>query len=96
MKTTKPITVLCIGFEPTAALQQLVADGHTVDHGAVSINVNDHHVALEHYDLILCPRAWRYLPDVSDKFIDRIVKEARAAQPPRTKKEKVKRGAATS
>jgi hypothetical protein len=91
MKTTKPIRVLCIGFEPTPALLQLVADGHTVEHGAVAITVNDLHRNLDHYDLILCPKAWRYLPDVSDKFIDRVVKEARAGQPAKPKKVKAKK-----
>ena len=89
MKTTKPISVLCIGMEPTLVLKQLEADGHRV-----SVTYDSE---LPNYDIIVGPKCWRYLPDVSDKFIKLIVKEARAAQPPRPKKEKVKKsGTVTS
>lgn len=94
MKTTKPISVLVIGMEPTPALEQLVADGHIVEYTMPDYKIDFHEWT---YDMIIGPKCWRYLPDVSDKFIKLIVKEARATQPPRVKKAKVKKsGAAAS
>ena len=92
MKTTKPISVLVIGMEPTPTLEQLVLEGHTVEYLSNLVVFDP-----TKWDLLIGPRLWRYLPDVSDKFIKLIVKEARAAQPPRPKKEKVKKsGTVTS
>lgn len=86
MATTKPISVLVIGMGPTPALEQLVTDGHTVQYPAQTLTVNP----LE-WDMIVGPKCWRYLPDVSDKWLPLLLKEARAAQPPRIKKAKVKK-----
>ena len=86
MATTKPIKILCIDMGPTQGLEQLTAAGHTVQYPAQTLAVNP----LE-WDMIIGPKCWRYLPDISDKWLPQLLKEARAAQPPRAKKAKVKK-----
>lgn len=88
MATTKPISVLVIGMAMTPALEQLAADGHHVEYSPDEMN------QVVNFDAIIGPRCWRYLPDVSDKWLPLLIKEARAAQPPRIKKVKVKKSAA--
>ena len=88
MATTKPISVLILGMtQPTEGLAQLASEGHHVF-------VEDAQLTdlLKGYDVIIGPRCWRYLPDISDKWLPLLLKEARAAQPKRIKKEKVKKG----
>jgi hypothetical protein len=87
-KTTKPISILVINMEETPALVQLKADGHTVRY-YTGDEIPDA------YDAVIGPKCWRYLPDISDKWLPLLLKEARAAQPVKPKKGK-KSGAATS
>ena len=87
MATTKPISILCVGMEETPALDALAAKGHNVSYdwfvgGSPEVDA---------YDVIIGPKCWRYLPGVSDKWLPQLLKEARAAQPPRAKKAKVKK-----
>jgi len=84
--TTKPISVLVLGMDPQPELEAMAAEGHTVQYLPIDEGV----------DVVLGPRCWRYLPDVSAKFLSLMLKEARAKQPPRAKKAKVKRGTPAS
>lgn len=91
-KTSKPIAILCIGCEPLE-LYSLVDQGHRID--VITETANPcFPLAWEQYDVIIGPKCWRWLPDISGKWINLLLKEARAAQPPRIKKAKVKKGGA--
>ena len=81
--TTKPVRILCVGLDPNDELDALSLLGHTVDYNGAS-----------DYDMIVGPQCWRLLPDMM-KFLPLMLKEARAKQPPRVKKAKVKRGTPT-
>jgi len=78
-KTTKPVRLLIVGMERTEALEALAAAGHTVE-------LSPH--TWPDYDIILGPKCWRYLPDMSDKWLNLVLKEARAHQPKKAKKGK--------
>lgn len=84
MATTKPVKLLLIGQEATPALLALAEQGHTVE---VFMNLDGTEPFIsKEYDAILGPKCWRYLPEMSDKWLALLVKEARALQPPRVKK----------
>jgi len=83
--TTKPVSILVVGMDMTPALAELNAQGHLVDIDYMPLTLPVHE-----YDAIVGPKCWRYLPDVSDKWLPLLLKEARAAQPKRVKKVKKK------
>lgn len=87
MATTKPVRILAVGFgELPPELLALREEGHTV---AVPIFTDDdkwYNDPLDTYDLILGPKCWRISPQHM-KFLPLAIKEARAAQPKRKKKE---------
>ena len=89
MATTKPIKILVIGMEVPPALLALAEQGHTVKQDGEPFS----EYGLYEPDVVVGPKCWRWLPDVSGKWVNLLVKEARAAQPPRAKKAKVKKGA---
>lgn len=76
-----------MGMNPTLALLALAEQGHEV----IGAQEGD-----DDYDVYVGPRLWRYLPDVSDKFMALLLKEVRAKQPPKSKKVKVKSGTTAS
>jgi hypothetical protein len=68
---------MTVGMEPTPELRALSEAGHIVE-------ASPH--TWPDYDIILGPKCWRYLPDMSDKWLPLILKEARAKQPKKAKK----------
>lgn len=89
--TTRPISILVIGLEETPELKALAAEGHTImySNGNMKFQGVD---GVFTVDVVTGPRMWRLLPDQM-KWLPLLLKEARAAQPPRVKKAKVTRGA---
>ena len=83
MTTTKPISIIVIGMESTPALEDMRRKGHHVYNWTYG---GESPMPFEEYDMIVGPKCWRYLPDISDKFLPLLVKEARAKQPKRVKK----------
>ena len=84
MPTTKPIAIVVIGMANTPALEAMKAEGHIVHNWTHADEPQMR--PFEEYDMIVGPKCWRYLPDISDKFLPQLVKEARAKQPKRVKK----------
>lgn len=82
MATTKPVSILVLGMDLTPELLALRAEGHAVHHSTVI----DFNPEAAEYDLILGPKCWRISPEHM-KFLPLAIKEARAAQPKRKKKE---------
>ena len=91
-RTPKPVYMVV--EDPLFSRPEFTAlseQGHTV------LRFGDPAVEWDKAEVIIGPRCWRMMDDmVREQWITLLLKEARAAQPPRTKKEKVKRGAATS
>jgi hypothetical protein len=46
--------------------------------------------------MIIGPKCWRFLPDISDKWLPLMLKEARASQPKKAKKSTKKASDGTS
>lgn len=83
-KTSKPVSVLVTGMDTPPELAALSEQGHTVLEYTL-LNWQGEPLTV---DLIIGPRCWRWLPSVSEKWLPLILKEARAKQPARKKKEK--------
>ena len=77
MATTKPVHIGVIGMDITPELQALIDAGHTVEVLPVP----------EEVDMVMGPKCWR-ISQEHMKFLPLAIKEARAAQPKRVKKEK--------